>query len=149
MSTRRTRKCIDRDLAVAAQFRGQAGAGGDRQRGADDAIGAENIEPHVGDVHGAAQAPRGPRIAAHQLGHHAIDLGALGDAVAVPAMGARDVVVIAQGGAYPGGDRLLANVEMGGALDQAFPEELGGALLEGADTAHRRVQRFLDLGCEI
>ena len=46
--------------------------------------------------------------AAEQLAHHAAQVGALGEGVAVAAMGGREVVVRAQIDADPGGDRLLA-----------------------------------------
>ncbi len=118
----------------------QRGAGAQGQRGADDAVGAQDAQGQVGDVHGAAQAPAIAGLAAHQLGHHALQVRALGDAVAVAAVVAADVVVRAQVGAGPRGDGLLADVAVRGALHVARLEQLGRVLLEAADAVHGAVQ---------
>ena len=65
----------DGDLPLAAQARGQPGADRQRHGGADDAVGAEYVQVHVGDMHRAAEAAAIARLAAHQLGHHAVDAG--------------------------------------------------------------------------
>ena len=122
------------------QLGGEAGAGGERHGGADDAVGPHDVELHVRDVHGAAEALTVARLAAHQLRHHAVDARALGNAVAVTAVVGGDDVVIAQRRADAGGDRLLALVAVGRALDDAFLEEVGGLVLEGADAAHGDVE---------
>ena len=125
---------------------GKPGAGGERHGRADDAVGAHDVELHVGDVHGAAEALAVAGLAPHQLRHHAVDAGALGDAVAVAAVVGGDDVVVAQGRADAGGDRLLALVAVGRALDDAFLEEVGGLVLEGADAAHGDVEVAERLG---
>jgi hypothetical protein len=58
-------------------------------------------------VHGAAEAAAIAGIAPEQLRHHARQVGALGDAVAVAAVMADHKVVILQGGAGTDGNRLL------------------------------------------
>jgi hypothetical protein len=81
-------------------------------------------------------APAIAGLAPHELGHHAVGAGALGDAVAMAAVVARDVVVVAQVRAGADRDRLLADVAVRGALDRARLELLDHALLEGADAHH-------------
>ncbi len=83
----------DRDRAGVLELRGQRRAGRQAHAAADDAVGAEHVLVHVGDVHAAALAARVAGGAAEQLGHHALDVAALGDGVAVAAVGAGDVVV--------------------------------------------------------
>ena len=130
----------DRHLVSPLQLGGEAGAGGERHGRAYDAVRAHDVELHVGDVHGAAEALAIAGLAAHQLRHHAVDARTLGDAVAVAAVVGGDDVVVAQRRADAGGDRLLALVAMGRALDDAFLEEVGGLVLEGADAAHGDVE---------
>ena len=69
----------------------------------------------------------------------AVHVAALGDAVAVAAMGAGDVVVGRAVHADADGDRLLAGVEMHEARDVAGRELAVHALLELADRAHHPV----------
>ena len=130
----------DRHLVRPLQLGGEAGAGGERHGRAHDAVRAHDVELHVGDVHGAAEALAIAGLAAHQLRHHAVDARTLGDAVAVAAVIGGDDVVVAQRRADAGGDRLLALVAVGRALDDAFLEEVGGLVLEGADAAHGDVE---------
>ena len=134
----------DDDLVGAAQLRGQRRAGAERHRRADDSVRAQNVEVQVGDMHRAAEATAITGVAAQQFGHHAVEVGALGDAVAVASMVAGHVIVVAQDRADGRGDRLLADVAVRGALDQPFLEQVGGALLERANAPHRRVN-FLEL----
>ena len=130
----------DRHTVRPLQLGGEAGAGGERHGRAHDAVRAHDVELHVGDVHGAAEALAIAGLAAHQLRHHAVDARTLGDAVAVAAVVGGDDVVVAQRRADAGGDRLLALVAVGRALDDAFLEEVGGLVLEGADAAHGDVE---------
>ena len=60
----------DHDGAVGTQLRGHAGAGSDRQPGADDPVGAEDPELGIGDVHRAAAPSTGAGVAAQELGKH-------------------------------------------------------------------------------
>src|SRR4029077_5027916 len=68
------------------------GPAGEGRPAADDAVGAEHALGQVGDVHRAALAVAAAGLAAVDLGHHLADVHALGDAVAVAAMGAGDGV---------------------------------------------------------
>ena len=81
----------DRVLALQAQAVGRADGEGGRAR--DDRVGAEHALLDRGDVHAAAAAAAVAVLAADDLGHHPAQVEALGDAVAVAAVGARDVVV--------------------------------------------------------
>ena len=101
-------KKADGHLVGAAHLDRQAHAGDDRQAAADDAIGADDALAEVGDVHRAALAlavAGGPAI---QLGEHVLDFAALGQHVAVAAVGAGDIVVLAQCGAGAHRHCLLA-----------------------------------------
>jgi hypothetical protein len=130
----------DDHLAALAQADGGAGAGGDADAAADDAVGAEDAGVEVGDVHGAALALAVAGGLAKQLRHHQVEAAALGDAVAVAAVGAGDVVLGAQRGAGADGDGLHADVGVGGAADQAFHEELDDLGVEVADRPHLAVE---------
>ena len=71
---------------------GQCRADDERRPAADDAVGAEHAAVEIGDVHRSALAAAQPALFGEQLLHHQDRVAALGDAVAVAAMGARDVV---------------------------------------------------------
>ena len=103
---------------------------------------APRLPLHVGDVHGAAPAAAVAGVAGQQLGHHAAEVGPLGDAVAVPAVGRGDDVVVAQGQAGAGGRRLLADGQVHGPVEQAAGEHLVDRLLEPADGPHRGQHRL-------
>ena len=79
-----------------------------------------------------AQAVRAPK----DFAHHALGVAALCEAVAVPAMGAGDVVDIRQVHAKPDRGRFLTRVEMHEPGDAARGKFLMHALLELADDAH-------------
>ena len=137
----------DDDAVGAADATGEGGPGADRQAGGDDAVAAEDVEIEGGDVHRPAEAAAVAVHAAEQLGHHAIHARALRDAVAVAAMGADDVVVLAQVGARRRRDRFLPHVGVRGALHQPLDEQFRRLLVEATDLRHRRVQalELLDL----
>jgi hypothetical protein len=122
--------------ALALDLGGERRAAGDGQPPAHDAVRAQHAHREVGDVHGAA-LPLGVAVhAAEELGHHAPDVGALGDAVAVAAVGARHAVPGREARADADGHRLLADVGMHGPVDLAGDAELDGALVELADQDH-------------
>src|SRR5205823_459990 len=114
----------DRDLVGAPDLRRQGRAGRDAHPAADDAVGPEDAPVDVGDVHAAALALAVAGRLAEQLSHHQLDVAALGDAVAVAAVGAGDEVVLAQGGAGADPDRLFADVGVAGAAHDAFAVDL-------------------------
>ena len=126
----------DHDAVEALHLVGQRRAGGDRDAARDDAVGAEVAGGDVGDVHRAAAAAAVAGLLAEQLGHHLLEVGALGDAVAVAAVGRGDRVVGAQGEAGAGGRGLLADREVHGAVHQAAGEQVVDGLLEAADAPH-------------
>ena len=85
-----------RYLPAAAQLRRQTGAGGEPESPRHDAVRSQHADLEIGDVHGAALALAVTGGTAKELGHHAIDIGALGNAVAVAAVGAGDVIRVLQ-----------------------------------------------------
>ena len=86
----------------------------------------------------AGIAAAGP---AEQLAHHARGVRALGQGVAVAAVGAGHVIVVGEVAAYAGGDGLLADVQVQEAADLALRVGLGRGLLEAADEEHFSVHR--------
>src|SRR6516225_9310567 len=89
----------------------------------------------IGNVHRAAFAAAEPGLFREQLLHHHGRVAALGDAVAVPAMSAGDVVLRPQMAAHAGGG-LLAGVEMDKARDAALRKFVLYPLLKAADRDH-------------
>lgn len=131
----------DRDLSGAAVLGRQRRADGEGHAARGDAVGAEQAGPDVGDVHRAALAAAQAVAAAEDLQHHAGEVAALGDRVAVAAVRAGDEVVGAQVRADADGDRLLARVEVHGARYVAGRVLGVQALLELPDGAHLPVGR--------
>ena len=81
---------------LPVHLRREPRAGDDRDAAGDDAVGAEHADAEIGDVHGAALALAVAGLPAVELGHHALEVGALGDAVAVAAMRRDDLVAAAR-----------------------------------------------------
>ena len=129
-------------------FAASAAPQGQRHRRPDDAVGAEDVQVEVRDVHRAAEAPAVACLAAHQLGHHPVHARPLRDAVTVAAVMARDEVPLGQVRAHSGGDRFLSDVAVGGALDLAALEQLRDLLVEAAHARHRSIEAFHLLGGE-
>jgi hypothetical protein len=117
----------------------QRRAADQRRAAADDAVGTHHALGEVGDVHGAALAPAQALLAAEDLEHHAELVAALGDAVAVAAVRAGDVVAVVQVHAKPHPGRLLAGVEVDEARDVARRELLVDGVLELPDHPHAAV----------
>ena len=129
------------------------GAGGDRDAGGHHAVRAEHADREVGDVHRAALALVVAGGAAEQLAHHRRRIGALGQRVAVAAVGGGEQVVALQVDAHAGGHGLLAGRQV---QRPAHQRRLGrgrqapgrhaalagdfGRVFEGADAAHQAVQ---------
>ena len=82
----------------------------------------------VDEVHGAPAPPGAAGLPAVQLCDQGLQVAALGQVVAVRAVGAVDVVVPPQVGADAHGDGLLADVEVHRAADHA----LAGEVVHGA-----------------
>jgi hypothetical protein len=122
---------------VAAEGLGsERRADGERRAAADDTVGAEHAAVEIGDVHRSAFAAAQPGLPREQLLHHQGRVAALGDAVAVPAMGAGDLILRPQMHADADRRRLLAGVEMDKARYAAFRELVLHAFLELADRRH-------------
>ena len=81
-------------------------------------------------MHRAAAAPVQAGRPAAQLGQHPARIGALGQHVPVPAVGAGDLVIRAQRGANADGDRLLPDVGVDAADDLTGLDQPKRALLE-------------------
>ena len=101
---------------------------------------APRLPVRVSDVHRAALAAAVAGGLAEELGEHAVDGRALGQAVAVPAVGAGDVVVPAQGFADADGDGLLADVQVRQPGHFRRDVQLVDLLFEEADLQHLLVQ---------
>ena len=142
-------KNVSATRSVPWIFAASAAPGADRHARGDDAVAAEDVQVERRDVHRAAQAPAVPVLAPHQLGHHPVHPGALGDRVAVAPVVRDDEVVLAQVRAGAGGHRLLADVAVGGALHDALQEELGDLLVESPDLDHRAVDTLAELSREL
>ena len=91
-------------------------------------------------MHRAALAAAQAVLAAEDLGHHGLEVAALGDAVAVAAVGRGDAVLVVQVQADADAGGLLAGVEMDEARDVAGRELLVNGVLELADGAHLPVR---------
>src|SRR5439155_742350 len=109
----------DRDPALALHLRGEPGAGDDRDPAGDDTVGAEHADAEIGDVHRAALALAVAGLPTVELGHHAVEVGTLGDAMAVAAMRRDDPVAATKRAADADRDRLLADIAMHDAVDLA------------------------------
>ena len=134
----------DHRLTGAADFRRERRPRRMRQAGADDPVAAEDLQRQVGDVHRAAEPLAVARPLPEHLGHHPAEVGSGSDQVPVGAVMADEVVRLAHDAGGSHGNRLLPHAAVRGPEDDAFPEELRGAVLEPADERHQPV--LLDEG---
>ena len=118
------------------RLRRERRAGGRGDAAADDPEAADEAVLEVDDVHRAGAPAADAGRAAEHLGGQRLGLGALGERVAVAAVGAADVVVGLERHADADRDRLLAGGEVRGAVDLAPQEEAVDRLLELADQQH-------------
>ena len=109
----------DRDCAGLPLLGAERRADRDRQAAADDAVGAEIALGRLGDVHRAAAPLAIAGLAAEKFGEHRLQLGALGDAMAVAAMGRGDAIGVAERHADADRRRLLPDRQMHRAVAQA------------------------------
>src|SRR5262249_37524703 len=126
----------DAHPAIAAELGGEPGPAGEWCSGAEDAIGAHHAFREIGDMHRAALAAAGAGGAAIDLAHHLPHFHALGDAMAMAAMGGGDAVALVQMHHDAGGRGLLACIEMDEARNVAARELDMETLLELTDRAH-------------
>src|SRR5262245_65520041 len=75
-------------------------------------------------------------LPAVQLRHHAVEIGTLGDAMAMASMRRDDPVVALKGAANADRDRLLADIAMHDAVDLPGEVVRRGALLKAPDHQH-------------
>ena len=112
---------------------------------ADNAIGTQHPLVDIGNVHRAALALAQTFAAAPDFGHHAVQLAALGQAMAMAAMGGDDLVLDIEVLAHAHGHRFLPAIEVGETSDLAGLDFEMEALLEFADHLHLTIgalQRF-------
>src|SRR6266849_2046940 len=138
-----------RDTALAFHLRREAGAGDDRDPAGDDAVGAEHADAEIGDVHRAALALAVAGLPAVELGHHAVEVRTLGDAVAVATMRRDDPVAAVERGTDADSDRLLTDVAVHHTVDLAGEIVGRGALLEMADRQHPAQHLALRVGRQV
>ena len=119
----------DTDAAGLAEDGADADARGVADAGADDAVGAEQADRAVVEMHRAAAAAATAVALAEELGHQDARVHALGERVAMAAMGRRHPVQRREVGADADRRRLLADVEMQEARGLALAAgDLGDAL---------------------
>src|SRR5204862_1725233 len=111
-------------------------AGDNRDASRDYPICAEHADAEIGDVHGAALALAVACLPPVELGHHALEVGTLGDAVAVAPMRRDDLVAVVERRADADRYRLLADVAVNDAVNLAGVVVGRGPLLEAADGEH-------------
>ena len=128
------------DRVQALQPQPQRRARCDPEPAPDDTIRAEHADREVGDVHRPALAVARARGSPEQLGHHRLDRDALGDRVAVAAVGRGDPVGRTQRGTRPDGNSLLPDRGVGGAPDAAHLDHQGNERVELADADHAPIE---------
>jgi hypothetical protein len=124
------------DVAAFAQLGGHGSPVGDRKARRDDAVCTEDAQSRIGDVHGSTAASVRPAVLCHQFGEHPLGVEALGQAVAMAAVGRGDHVLAPERPAGPDGGSLLADGEMDEAGNKPIAVEVGHALFEPADQQH-------------
>src|SRR5215211_4497847 len=139
----------DRDLVGTPRLGRERRAGRDAGRSPHDRVCAEIAVLVVGNVHRAALAAAVALLLAEELAEHTVDRRALRQAMAVAAVGARDVVVATERLADAHGDGFLTDVEMSQPWHLRAPVELVDALLEGADPLHLLVHPQGELRADV
>jgi hypothetical protein len=99
----------------------------------------------VEDVHGAAAPAGGAGALGQELGHDLVGADALGDGLAVVAVGDDHGVIGLHGGGGGDGDGLLADVEVAEAAEHLLLIGSPGDLLDAADE-HHLVHGLQELG---
>src|SRR5262245_33236490 len=125
-----------RDAALSLHLRRKSGAGDNRYSARDHAVGAEHADVEIGDMHRATLAFAVAGLPAVQLRHHAVEIGTLGDAMAMASMRRDDPVVALKGAANADRDRLLADIAMHDRVDLPGEVVRRGALLKAPDHQH-------------
>ena len=127
------------DAAGAELLGRQRRAAHQRRSAADDAVGTHHALAQIGDMHGTALAAAKTRLLAINLGHHGIDVTALGDRVAMAAVIAGDLVALVEMHAEAGRAGFFPGIKMHEAGNIAGGEFHVQPLLEFADGFHHPV----------
>jgi len=112
----------------------------DREMGADDGVGSHHALVHIGQVHRAALAAHQAALASHELAQYARHRGAPRQRMRVAPIRAETPVAGPHRRTECGGNRLLADRQMAGALDQILEKQIIGALLDRANLELAAVQ---------
>ena len=102
----------DADAIRAVHAGADAGADRMADAGGDDAVGAEEADRAVVEMHRAAASAAAAVALAEQLGHQDVGIHALGERMAMAAMGRGDPVGRPQMRADADGGRLLADIKV-------------------------------------
>ena len=94
----------------------------------------------IGNVHGAAFAAAVAGFFTEQLSEHFVERCAFGNAMAMAAVGAGDVIVLAQRFADADGDGFFANVEVGEPRHLGAEIELIDLFFEQPDLEHLAIE---------
>ena len=135
----------DADVVAPLLAGAHADADGMADAGGDDAVGAEQADRAVVEMHRAAAAAADAVGLAEQLGHHTSGIGALGQRVAVTAMRGGHPVGRPQMRADADAGRLLADIEMQKAGRLALAAGDLGDAFEAAQQHHPLEQIEQDL----
>jgi hypothetical protein len=125
-----------RHRAVASQQGCRRGSHRDRQAGRDDAVGAEDPDRRIGDVHRARAPAVRALVLGHELGEHPGRVETFREAVAVATMGRGDHVVRAEWPARADGRRLLSDREVHEPRYLTVAVQRCDAFLEPSDHEH-------------
>src|SRR5262249_5653990 len=134
---------------LSIHLRGKTRPGDDGQPARDNSIRPEHTDLEVRDMHRSALALAVAGLPTVQLGHHAVQIGALRDAMAMAAMRRDDAVGAGERAAHADRNRLLADIAMHDAVDLAADIVGRGALLEMADRQHLPQYLALLVGGEV
>ena len=110
----------DADAVPLLMLRRQRRAGRDADTGADDTVGAEYSVFGDTRVHRSTLAAAEPVAATEDFGEKAAGIGALGEAVRMAAVGARDGVVTPGGQTNAHSDGFHPRRRMSGASNEAL-----------------------------
>ncbi len=129
----------DGDAVFAADLGGERHAGGVGHLGADDAVGAHQAERGVDKVHRAALALGETGGFAQHLGDGALGVHAAGQRVVMAAVGAGEIISLAQGPGGADGAAFVADGGMHSAADLARLGQFEERFLDAADQKHGAV----------
>ena len=129
----------DRHLSRGQPLGRERCACGDSRTSADDGICAQIARVGVGNVHRSAFAFAIAGFFAEQLGEHPVQRCAFGQAMAVAAMGAGDVIVGTKRFANTDGDCFLTYIKVGEAGHQGARVEVVHLLFEQTNHDHAAV----------